>query len=127
MLRAVDHHPSVALLGKRLSEQQTVVLLEMVEAGMEELIVGVDADAILTPIYNRLICAIPTVSILPLCKGDPDENYDRLDKLLKCRRPLRVTDEVRRIFGQNGGKHRIFGVGGKTGLDNGKIRAMLPM
>jgi hypothetical protein len=126
LLRATDHYPTMAMLGKRLSEQQTVVVLEMVEEGLEELIVGVDADALPTPIYNRLLCAVPKVSFLPLRKGDPDENYDRLEKLLKCRRPLEITDEVRRILGQNGGKHNIFGVDGKMALDRGNMQYTIP-
>lgn len=94
-MMAYDH--AVALMGKTISATQVDLLTALVAHGLEEVIVSLDAEAgkDAERVYHRLTRRIPSVVILSLDHGDPDERRDDLADLIDQARPPTVADQVR--------------------------------
>ena len=88
---------TVGLLGKLISEVQIRLLEALLDYGLKEVIIGLDADAAIErdKLYSTLLGRFPKVTVLPLDYGDPDERRDELKDLLRERRPLTLLDRVR--------------------------------
>ena len=78
---------AVALFGKEISQTQLAMIAHLVQFGLEEVIVALDADAGMYSerIYDQLACRVPICSILYFTHGDPDERRDDLAELLESR------------------------------------------
>lgn len=78
---------AVALMGKAISDDQVALVEGLCRSGTREIVVSLDSDAgkHSQDIYSRLIGRVPKVSVLLLPDGDPHDNRDKLDHLLKGR------------------------------------------
>lgn len=91
------HQNGLALMGKFVSPTHKRLVSRLVEHGLEELVVSLDADAgaDIDAAYRALVGRVPRVTCLFLDHGDPDDRKEELPKLLENRRAPTLTDMVR--------------------------------
>jgi hypothetical protein len=84
---AMAHEKAVCLLGKTISPPQIALLEALLEHGLEEIVVSVDADAAkqARQIYYACLGRFPKVRILSLNDGDPDDHKHEIRKLMDAR------------------------------------------
>ena len=89
--------PAIGLMGKFVSPTHVRLISRLVEHGLEELVVALDADAgaDIDRAYRALVGRVPTVTCLYLDHGDPDDRKEELPELLEERRAPTLTDMVR--------------------------------
>lgn len=87
---------AVGLMGKDISDEQVVLIEALVDHGLEEVVVSLDAEAgrEAIAVYRKLVGRVPNVSILFLDDGDPFDRRDELDTLLRDRREPTPRDFV---------------------------------
>jgi len=90
------HHHAGGLLGKTISDEQVQLIADLVDHGLEEVVVSLDAGEMRasTAVHDALIDVVPRVSVLPLAQGDPDENRAHLEEMMTTRRAPTVRDRI---------------------------------
>lgn len=86
--------PALCLMGKTMSPVQEMLVGALVAHGLRELVVSLDADAEAWKIYTSMLGRVPSVTVLPLEYGDPDDRKADLPDLMEERRALSVRDRV---------------------------------
>jgi hypothetical protein len=98
---AFDH--AVCLFGKTISLPQISLLVSLVEDGLHELVISLDAEAATDALklYHRLLTRVPKVTILSLDHGDPSERRADIQGFMAKRgRPTLEASVKARLLGQ---------------------------
>jgi hypothetical protein len=85
-----------AILGKEISDAQVNLLSDLVQFGLEEVIVALDSDAgkYSERIHRKLSTRVPLCTVLYFDWGDPDERRAELPALLETRQQPDLRSQV---------------------------------
>jgi hypothetical protein len=89
---------AVAMLGKRISERQLALLIQLARTGTREFIIALDPDAAkeADDLARLLRDVVDRVTYLPMLHGDPNSRIDEVPEMLATRTEGRaLTDRIR--------------------------------
>lgn len=88
---------AVAIMGKAISDAQVSLIETLCRTGTREIVVSLDPDAGVKAhqIYTKLLGRVPKVTVLTLPSGDPWDNRERLNDLLRTRGVMDASAMVR--------------------------------
>lgn len=89
----------IGLMGKKPSPFQVALIEALVEHGLQEAVVCLDADADAYTTYQKLLGRVPIVSWLGLADGDPYDHREHMAELLEDRGAPTLASRVRHTLG----------------------------